>query len=429
MANSKRTSEPGCAIFACKQGHLGLAWSADGIVCVQLPEKDKAATLQRLRLRFPRQDVAESEPPQYVKAAAQKLVRFLDSGTGDLSGIKLDWNAVPPFHRQVYEQARRIPSGKLASYGQLACAAGSAGAARAVGQAMARNPFPLIVPCHRVVGSDGKPGGFSAYGGLHTKERLLRQEGVCLETQRLRKQPRAAQTSRREGKYDATAGGAAAGVAYTPGKKVSQALPFDPEAAVSHLSRVDRRLGRVIEKVGPLRLELDEMLTPFEALAESIVYQQLTGKAAATIFRRVKELYGQQRLPEPKHIVATPDHRLRSAGLSSAKAAALKDLASKHASGLIPSLKQLEGMDDQEIIERLTAVRGVGKWTVEMLLIFRLGRPDVLPATDYGVRKGYAKTYKLGDNLPTPKELEAAGEKWRPFRSVAAWYMWRCLEL
>jgi 3-methyladenine DNA glycosylase/8-oxoguanine DNA glycosylase len=205
------------------------------------------------------------------------------------------------------------------------------------------------------------------------------------------------------------------------------ALLFDADEALLHLNKSDKKLAELIDRVGDFRLELDEMLTPFETLAESIVYQQLTGKAAATIFGRVKDLYGGT-LPEPAKIVGTSEEKLRSAGLSRAKAAALQDLAAKAHAGLLPSLEQLGDMEDDEIVERFTVVRGVGRWTVEMLLIFRLGRPDVLPINDYGVRKGFALTYGRKDNLPTPKELETYGERWRPYRSVASWYLWRALD-
>ncbi len=187
-------------------------------------------------------------------------------------------------------------------------------------------------------------------------------------------------------------------------------------------------MGKLIKRVGSFRLELDEMLTPFEALAESIVYQQLTGKAAATIFSRVKALYPENRLPSPGLIVETADDVLRSAGLSRAKTMAIKDLAVKQSAGLIPTLAELHRLNDDEIVDKLIAVRGIGRWTVEMLLIFRLGRPDVLPINDYGVRKGFALTYRRAD-LPTPKELAEFGERWRPFRTVASWYLWRSLEL
>lgn len=168
-------------------------------------------------------------------------------------------------------------------------------------------------------------------------------------------------------------------------------------------------------------------IRPFDALAESIAYQQLSGKAAAKIFSRVRALYPKRKWLDPEQLLATPDETLRGAGLSRAKTAALKDLAAKTMDGTVPSGRALIRMTDDEIIERLTAVRGIGRWTVEMLLLFDLGRPDVWPVDDYGVRKGFAKTFGR-QKLPTPKQLVKFGEKWRPYRSVAAWYFWRALD-
>jgi DNA-3-methyladenine glycosylase II len=166
---------------------------------------------------------------------------------------------------------------------------------------------------------------------------------------------------------------------------------------------------------------------PFDALAESIAYQQLSGKAAAAIWGRVRALYPRKRYLDPKLILETPDETLRAAGLSRSKVAALKDLAAKTIDGTVPRAGALAKMSDEEIIERLVAVRGIGRWTVEMLLLFDLGRPDVWPVHDYGVRKGFAKTFGRR-KLPTPKQLIKLGEKWRPYRSVAAWYFWRALD-
>jgi DNA-3-methyladenine glycosylase II len=168
-------------------------------------------------------------------------------------------------------------------------------------------------------------------------------------------------------------------------------------------------------------------IRPFDALAESIAYQQLSGKAAATIFGRVRALYPKRKWLDPEQLLATPDETLRAAGLSRAKTAALKDLAAKTIDGTVPSGRALIRMSDDEIITRLTAVRGIGRWTVEMLLLFDLGRPDVWPVDDYGVRKGFTKTFGRR-KLPTPKQLMKFGEKWRPYRSVAAWYFWRALD-
>jgi DNA-3-methyladenine glycosylase II len=203
--------------------------------------------------------------------------------------------------------------------------------------------------------------------------------------------------------------------------------PYDFAAAVEHLRRSDPRLGEVIERLGPCRLEIDAKSTPYAALLESIVYQQLTGKAAATIFRRLCALVDAGRVPRPRAIAAAPIERLREAGLSQAKARAVKDLAEKALARRIPGRSRLAAMSDDEIVTRLTEVRGVGRWTVEMLLIFTLGRPDVLPLQDYGVRKGFARAFGRR-KLPTPQALERHGRRWRPYRTVASWYLWRVLD-
>jgi DNA-3-methyladenine glycosylase II len=207
-------------------------------------------------------------------------------------------------------------------------------------------------------------------------------------------------------------------------------VEFDAELdkALKSLKKADKQLAQVIKNVGPCTLKADAIQSPFKALAESIIYQQLSGKAAATIFGRVKSLYDGNGGMNAKAVLKTPVEILRSAGCSNAKALALIDLAEKTVSGVVPTEAQLNDMSDEEIIERLVSIRGVGKWTVEMLLIFRLGRMDVMPATDYGIRKGFALTYGLPD-LPTPRQILEHSEIWKPHRTLASWYLWRCLEL
>ena len=212
-----------------------------------------------------------------------------------------------------------------------------------------------------------------------------------------------------------------------PTLSVSVTLPFDLQAAERHLVGADAKLAALIARVGPCRLQIEALASPFAALVESIVYQQLTGKAAATIHGRLVGLFPRRRLT-PGGVLETHPRRMRGAGLSRAKVLALKDLATKTLAGVVPPLRALHTMSDEEIITRLTAVRGVGRWTVEMLLIFRLGRPDVLPVTDYGVQKGYARVFSRG-RLPSPKLLAKRGERWRPYRTTAAWYLWRALEI
>lgn len=199
-----------------------------------------------------------------------------------------------------------------------------------------------------------------------------------------------------------------------------------PQDAEHHLSAVDPVMARIIQAIGPCALR-PKRRSPYEALLQAIVYQQLNGRAAATILGRVKRLFPKSRFPSPAALLSMPDERLRGAGLSRAKLASLKDLAAKTESGLVPSTRAIATLDNDEIMRRLTEIRGVGPWTVEMLLIFTLGRTDVLPVTDYGVRKGFALAYGM-DVLPLPKELSKAGEIWSPFRSVAAWYLWRILD-
>lgn len=196
-----------------------------------------------------------------------------------------------------------------------------------------------------------------------------------------------------------------------------------------HLSAVDEVMGRLIKTIGPYTLEPKRPRHPFQALATSILYQQLNGKAAATIVGRFVERMGQRgRFPAPERVARATLPGLRRCGISGSKGKALKDLARRTVDGEVPSWAQLARMEDEAIVERLTEVRGVGRWTVEMLLMFRLGRPDVLPVTDFGVRKGFGIAYGM-DRMPTPKEVADHGERWRPYRTVASWYLWRVTDL
>jgi DNA-3-methyladenine glycosylase II len=224
-------------------------------------------------------------------------------------------------------------------------------------------------------------------------------------------------------------------------------LPYDPAAAIAALSAADPKLARLIARVGPLTMRLATNQSPFEALTESIIYQQVHGKAAAAIHARL--IAGFQPLPTltpihptPQQILDCPTAQLRAAGLSANKTLALRDLAAKTVAssgkaGIVPTLPRIRRMSDQAIIDRLTQVRGIGKWTVEMFLIFRLGRPDIFPTSDYGVRKGFALTFQnlkpttkvTPDLLPTPAEMERRAKKWTPWRSVATWYLWRACDL
>jgi methylated-DNA-[protein]-cysteine S-methyltransferase len=329
-----------------------------------------------------------------MRRVIDRIAALLRGEVSDLSTIALDMDEVPTFHRRVYEAARAIPPGMTLSYGDVAARAGAPGAARAVGQALGRNPFPIVVPCHRVLAGGGKIGGFSAQGGIATKRRMLAIEGVQLDGTRPL--------------FDSNA-----------------ALGFDPDLAVQHLRASDSVLARVVDEVGPFRMRLRPAPSVFAALAESIVYQQLNGKAAAAIFARMCALFPRGR-PTAGRLLRTSEERLRGAGLSGSKLLSLRDLAQKAEDGTIPTLGEIQNMSDETIIARLSEVRGIGRWTAEMLLMFRLGRPDVLPVDDYGVRKGFAIAYDR--EQPSPKELGAYGARWQPYRTVASWYLWRVVE-
>ena len=226
---------------------------------------------------------------------------------------------------------------------------------------------------------------------------------------------------------------------------------YDSALAIRELSAADPKLGRLIQRAGPFTMRIASAQSPFEALVESIVYQQLHGKAAATIHRRMLESFlpladtsdhreaveNGAKHPTPQQILDCPNTQLRAAGLSANKALALRDLAAKTIDGTVPELARIRRMSDDAIITHLTQVRGIGVWTVHMMLIFRLGRPDVLPTSDYGVRKGFALTFgklKATDkvtpmDLPTPAEMEKRAKKWHPWCSIASWYLWRACDL
>ena len=198
-----------------------------------------------------------------------------------------------------------------------------------------------------------------------------------------------------------------------------------PRGALAHLRRADPALGRVIARVGPCRLEARAEGTHFEAVARAIVFQQLSGRAAGTIHGRFHALYGG-RAPEPAELLATPDDALRAAGLSRQKVGYLRDLAARVDAGDVP-LADIEALGDDDVIAALTRVKGVGRWTAQMFLMFRLGRPDVLPELDLGIQRAIELAYGLG-RLATPAEVLAIGAPWAPWRTVASWYLWRSLE-
>lgn len=201
-------------------------------------------------------------------------------------------------------------------------------------------------------------------------------------------------------------------------------MPFDP---THHLAKVDPVMRRLIQEVGPFALRPRVRRSPFESLARAIAYQQLHDRAAESILRRFVALCPRRRFPTPTELLALNVRTIRRAGFSRAKVAALRDLAAKTLDGTVPTSRMIRGLDDDAIVERLIEVRGIGRWTVEMLLIFQLGRPDVLPVDDFGVRNGFRIAYGRR-TMPTPGEVLRYGERWKPYRTTAAWYLWRAAD-
>ncbi len=197
-------------------------------------------------------------------------------------------------------------------------------------------------------------------------------------------------------------------------------------AATTHLKSVCPRFRALITRIGPCTMEVEKR-EPYEALVRAIAHQQLHGNAARAITARFVALYPESPFPKPDQVLATDDAAMRACGFSAGKAAAIRDIAAHAANGVVPTRRAAARMTDEALIERLVVIRGVGRWTVEMLLMFTLGRMDILPIDDFGVREGYRRLHEL-DAQPKPKELGKLGEIWAPWRSVASWYLWRAAD-
>lgn len=381
---------PGATTFPTEIGRCGLTWTGAGIATVHLPEDKPALLRARIADVTDEAIVALEEAPESVRRVASRIDAVTRGADDDLADVALDETGLSDFARRIYTALRQVPPGDTITYGELAHRAGDHGAnmARAVGQVMGANPYGIIVPCHRVVAASGGLGGYSAHGGVVTKLRLLRAEGR---------------------------GEAAA------------AMPYDVAAGEAFLRRADPLLAAVIDRVQPIpRMRVAS--STVAGLAEAIVGQQVSGAAARSIYARLCVLFPKPLDgPTAQGLARLSDAELRGAGLSASKVASLRDLAERSLAGEVPELDELACLSDDEIIHLLTPIRGIGQWTVEMLLIFRLGRPDVLPVDDLAVRKGWA--YVMGRDQVTAAELRAHGEAWRPWRSLASWYLWRASEL
>jgi methylated-DNA-[protein]-cysteine S-methyltransferase len=376
-------------IFPTALGHCGISWRTHGVTAFMLPEATPVRMQKELQTITGAKKTAATLPA-WIRALAQQVKLHMKGKSQDFSAVPVVVDHATDFMQAVYKEAQRIPSGSVISYAQLAERLGKPGAVRAVGTALGKNTVPLIIPCHRIITTSGKIGGFSANGGIAAKEILLACEGVSLEKPRL------------------------------------LVTASQWRAGVQYLQR-DKQLAKIIKQVGPFPFKPKQNAEPLQVFISAIISQQLSTKVAATILKRVNVLIEKKGKPCAKKILATDDEVLRGAGLSYMKVSYLKDLAQHCVDGKFPTLEQVREMSDEKIIKRFTEIKGVGRWTVEMYLIFDLGRADVFPGDDYGIRKAIAKLHGLAE-MPPAKQMAQYAEQWKPYRSIASLYLWRWLD-
>ena len=358
----------GRQVFETRRGSVGLTWGPKGVSRLEFDPAETAG-------RGPRPEPAVAETLRRVKA-------HLAGKADPLTDIPVDLSAVGEYGRKVLRRLRKVAPGTVVTYGELAKATGRPGAARAVGRIMGANPVPVIVPCHRCLGADGRLTGFSASGGVDLKAKLLFDEGYV---------------------FDAA-----------------------HQAGITHMSRRDPVMRKLIRFVGPYRALPDRPRPPWDTLVTAIVHQQLSVKAGQTIAGRVRDLTPGDKLPTPKDVLALAPETLRGCGLSNMKVSFVQDLAARVDDGRL-KLARLRHLDDEAVIKELTAVRGIGPWSAQMHLIFHLGRLDVLPTGDLGLQMAAAKAYGL-EAYATPAQLTEIAETWRPYRSMGSYYLWRALD-
>ena len=324
-----------------------------------------------------------SRSPSQFATSLQEHLRGIPQ---DFSEVKLYTEHLTEFSRSVYSELRSVPPGSVTSYGQLAERLGKPGASRAVGTALGKNPFLLVVPCHRVLAQNGRLGGFSAPGGQETKEIMLAAEGFGTES-----------------------------------------LWDDGEMEKGHQHLLScSKLGPIIQQVGPCPLQPLYPDSPFGALARCIIYQQLATSAARAIESRVKTL-GSPPFPSAVEIQNLADSVLRDAGLSASKAETLKRLSNASLQGELKP-EELKWLPNSVVEKQVSTLKGLGPWSARIFLLFHLGRRDIFPVKDLGIRKACQSLFSRKE-LPKPDYMERQAKAWKPYRSLASWYLWRSLEL
>lgn len=386
-------------IFKTRHEHAAVCFDQSAIIQrLWLPVNSRKKLLTSIK-EFAPGAIEKKSPPASIQKLVRETQQYFLGNNCNFNRFTCSLEGLSPFYRKVLEELRKVPFGTTITYKELAYCAGKPNGARAAGLAVAKNPFPLIYPCHRVIKSDGKIGGFSSGKGIVQKVEMLKLEGTEI-------------------------------IQITSEPQIKTPMILDQKSinkGIKYLCKKDRQLAIWIKKLPRFKLVTDNCTTPFQALLEAIIYQQLTGRAAKTIYKRVIDLFGNPKEISPLDLIRSEEDELRQTGVSGPKILAIKDLAEKALSGALPSLKKMKQMSDQQIISKLIQIRGIGKWTAEMLLIFRLGRADVLAIDDYGLKKGLAILRKRKD-LPSSKELKKEGENFKPYRTIASWYLWRIAE-
>ena len=382
MSRQSPPADRGWTVFATPLGPVGVAWSSRGVGRVVIGPRDETEIIARLQTHD-RQAHRQKRLPPALADLPRRIKAHLGGRPDPLRDVPVDLSGRSDFSAAVLNDLRRVAPGRTVTYGELAARAGRPGAARAVGRIMGANPVPILVPCHRCLGADGSLIGFSAAGGTYLKARLLFAEGVVRNAEH------------------------AKGMAF--------------------LARHDPVMRRIIKATGPYGALPDKPDPGYEVLVTAIVHQQLSVKAGRTIAGRVRDLAPGPRYPRPQEILALADTALRACGLSNMKVAFVKDLAARICDGRL-KLSALRRLDDEQVIETLCAVKGIGRWTAQMHLLFHLGRLDVWAVDDLGLQKAAASLYGLGEPV-TKADMTVLGERWRPYRSIASWYLWRSLEV
>ena len=366
-------------------GKCALVWGGEGVLRNFLPFESPSETQNEVLHEFA--EAVETGLNKEMQKVVSKLRLAISGAKVDFNDVLINKSNWSPFNKKIYEYTQSIPTGSTTTYGFLADAIGHPNAFRAVGTALGKNPLPIIIPCHRVLGRDGSLRGFSASNGIITKQILLRLEGCEVQP---------------------------------------PFIGYDPLESSDFLAKSDPRLAKLIKLVGPPCINIPRKVQIFEPLSRAIISQQISVKAAQSISRKLTEEFGKKNGNlDIERIFKARHEKLKACGLSENKALYLKELAKHARDKQLPSGEELKCMSNSEVVDSLTKLKGVGKWTAEMILIFQFGRADVLAVDDLALRKGHGILLGKKNHESSREQLETYAKRWRPYRSAGCWYLWR----